>query len=236
MGKKHLTTGMGCVCLLFGALQDTFAQSGLHPGSSVFEKCVHVGDLYGDPRGGNSLPGKYYQIKAHAYLDKGDAKGALSMFEHAAYYGNKDALYEMAMMYLRGATKVSVDVPRGLAWMRLASEYHQSDAKIALQKMGSAITDEQRQTADSILLKLADDYSVSTTQRRVRLKFMRERGKAMTEIAGGGFVCQMDGTVIVGSQFYAQMNEEYADYASTMFGKVEVGPIEQVAAPTDDKK
>ena len=120
--------------------------------------------------------------------------------------------------------------------MRLASEYHQSDAKMALQKMDSALTDEQRQTADGILLKLRDDYSVSTTQRRVRLKFMRERGQAMTEIAGGGFVCQMDGTVIAGSQFYEQMNEEYADYASTMFGKVEVGPVEQVAAPSDDRK
>ncbi len=236
MSKVRLTTVLSCVCLLFGASQDTFAQSGLHPGSSVFEKCVHVGDPYGDPRGGNFLPGKYYRIKAHAYLDKGDAKGALGMFERAAYYGNKDALYEMAMMYLRGAPKISVDVSRGLAWMRLASEYQQSDAKTALRKMDSALTEEQRRAADSILLKLADDYSVSTTQRRARLKFMRERGQTMTELAGGGFVCQMDGTVVPGSQFYAQMNEEYADYASTMFGKVDVGPIEQVAAPPDNKK
>lgn len=234
--KVCLTIGLSCVCLLFGVLQGAFAQSGLRPGSSVFEKCVHVGDPHSDQRGGNFLPGKYYQIKAHAYLDKGDTEGALGMFERAAYYGNKDALYEMAMIYLRGATKISVDVPRGLAWMRLASEYQQSDAKTALQKMDSALTEEQRRAADSILLKLADDYSISTTQRRARLKFTRERGQTMTELAGSGFVCQMDGTVIPGSQFYAQMNEEYADYASTMFGKVDVGPIEEVAVPPDDKK
>src|SRR5579883_3284902 len=182
MGKARLAAGLICACLLVGASQDTFAQSGLSPGMSAFEKCIRVGDLHGDPRGGNFLPGKNYQMKAHAYLDKGDAKGALGMYQRAAYYGNKDALYEMAMMYLREANKVPVDIPRGLAWMKLASEYHQSEAKTALQKMDLALTDEQRHAADSILSKLAEDYSVSATQRRARLKFMRERSQVMAEV------------------------------------------------------
>jgi TPR repeat protein len=139
MGMTRLAAGPICACLLFGAPQSTFAQSGLMPGNSPFARCAHISDSGNDPRGGNFLPGKYFQIKAHKYLDNGDTTGALSMFEHAAYYGNKDAQYDMAMMYLRGASKVPVDVPRSVAWLKIASQYHQSDAARALQKIDSTL-------------------------------------------------------------------------------------------------
>ncbi|HEY2395629.1 MAG TPA: hypothetical protein VGH81_06600 [Rudaea sp.] len=235
MGMLRLAAGTICTCLLFVAAQSTFAQSGLMPGNSPFAKCARVIDPGGEPRGGNFLPGKYFQIKARAYLDKGDTTGALSMFEHAAYYGNKDAQYDMAMMYLRGATKVPVDVPRGVAWLKLASQYHQSDAVKALKEIDSALSGEQRQIAAGISRQFMGDYAVATTQRRARLKYERERGNAVIEMAGGGAVCEMDGTVVDGSRYYAKMDEEYADYMSTMFGRVNVEPIEQVSPPSEKK-
>ncbi len=235
MDMLRLAAGLICACLLFAASQGTFAQSGLMPGNSPFAKCARVIDPSGDARGGNFLPGKYFRIKALAYLDKGDTTGALSMFEHAAYYGNKDAQYDMAMMYLRGATKVSVDVPRGVAWLKLASQYRQADAERALQKIDSTLSNEQRLIADSISRKLAGDYAVATTRRRARLQYERERGSAVIQMAGGGAVCEMDGTVIDGSRYYAKIDEEYADYVSTMFGRVNVEAIEQVPTPADKK-
>jgi len=233
MGMPRLAAGPICACLLFGAAQSTFAQSGLMPGNSPFARCVHIRDSGSDPRGGNFLPGKYFQIKAHAYLDKGDTTGALSMFEHAAYYGNKDAQYDMAMMYLRGATKVPMDVPRGVAWLKIASQYHQSDAGSALQKIDSALSEEQRQIAGRISQDLTSDYAVATTQRRARLQYERERGSMVIQMTSGGSVCEMDGTVVDGSRYFAQMEDEYAEYVSTMFGRVNVEPIEQVPSPAD---
>jgi len=235
MGMPRLAAGSICACLLFLATQDTFAQSGLMPGNSPFAKCARIGDSGNDPRGGNFLPGKYFQIKAHAYLVKGDTTGALNMFEHAAYYGNKDAQYDMAMMYLHGATNVPVDVPRGVAWLKIASQYHQSDAKTALQKIDSALSEEQRQVADGISQKLTSDYAVATTQRRARLQYERERGSAVIQMTSGGAVCEMDGTIVDGSRYYAKMDDEYAEYVSTMFGRVKVEPIEQVPPPGDEK-
>lgn len=235
MGTLRPVVVLVCAWLVFGASQRTLAQSGLMPGNSPFARCARISDSGNDPRGGNFLPGKYFQVKAHRYLDNGDTTGALSMFEHAAYYGNKDAQYDMAMMYLRGAAKVPVDIPRGVAWLKTAAQYHQSDAQLALQKIESSLSAEQRRVADGISQELATDYAMATTRRRARLQYERERGNAVIQMTGGGAVCEMDGTIVDGSRYFARIEEEYADYASTMFGRVIVEPIEQVPGPSDKK-
>jgi len=236
MGMLRPVIALVCAGLAFGVSQGTLAQSGLMPGNSPFARCARIADWGNDPRGGNFLPGKYFQTKAHKYLDKGDTTGALSMFEHAAYYGNKDAQYEMAMMYLRGAAKIAPDVPRGIAWLKIAAQYHQSDALGALQKIDASLSDEQRRIADGISQKLATDYALATTRRRARLQYERERGNAVIQMTGGGAVCEMDGTIVEGSRYFARVDEEYAEYVSTMFGRVNVEPIEQVSPPPGDEK
>jgi hypothetical protein len=54
-------------------------------------------------------------------------------------------------------------------------------------------------------------------------------------MTSGGAVCEMDGTIVDGSRYYAKMDDEYAEYVSTMFGRVNVEPIEQVSSPADKK-
>ena len=68
-----------------------------------------------------------------------------------------------------------------------------------------------------------------------RTAHQRERGNAVIQMTGGGAVCEMDGTIVEGSRYFARIDEEYAEYVSTMFGRVNVEPIEQVPSAGDRK-
>jgi len=127
-----------------------------------------------------------------------------------------------------------MDIPRGVAWLQVAALYPQADAVKALQEIDVALSEEQRTSAREIAQQLGRDYAAATTQRRARLQYRRERSNAVIQMAGGGAICNMDGTSVDGTKFYAHIDEEFAEYMSTMFGQVTVEPIQQAPAP--DKK
>ena len=182
------------------------------------------------PSGGDVLPGKYYERQAQDYLDREDTTSALTAFQHAAYYGNKQAQYDLAMMYLKGAKKIPINAPLGIAWLRVATQYGEATAIAALGKLEPALTEEQREFSDRQFQKLVDRYGVATTRRRVMGTFQRARGLA----AFADWICT-DGEAMPSDTYVARINDEFAEYVTTMYGKVTVEPLQPVSGPGDKK-
>jgi TPR repeat protein len=188
-----------------------------------------------DITGGNYLPGKYFKLKADKYLDKDDPRQALEMYQHAAYYGNRDAQYALAMLYLKGADKVPIDIPRGVAWLQLAVAYKSTPAMDALQKISSGLSEAQRTAASEIFRKIGEDDSIDHTRQRVHARFVMERGVLIATANGNSSVCTPDGGSKRMDKYLAEKEEEYSDYYSTMYGTVDVGPLQSLPAPDHGK-
>lgn len=180
--------------------------------------------------GGNVFPGKYFERKASEYLSRDDATSALAALEHAAYYGNRDAQYRIAMFHLKGDKKIPIDVPLGVAWLQIGSQYGHSPSISALQKLESELTPEQQKASVRYLQNLKEKYSVAATRPRVMNLYQRERGLSIF----AEWVCK-DGVAIPGDKYIAEIDEEFTDYVTTMYGKVTVEPLETVPNPSDKK-
>jgi TPR repeat protein len=179
---------------------------------------------------GALLPGKYWEEQGSNRLDKEDAIGALEAFKIAAYYGNRDALYDVAMMYMKGAKKIQIDVPLGVAWLQLAKQYDQSLATDALVKLEPELTSDQRDASFRDFQNLVNKYGVSVTRPRVMKTFQLGRGHA----AFANWICY-DGLVMASDIYLQHADQDFADYVTTMFGRVTVEPLQPVAAPAPQK-
>ncbi|HEX3895432.1 MAG TPA: hypothetical protein VHW73_04410 [Rudaea sp.] len=179
---------------------------------------------------GALLPGKYWEEQANNRLEKDDAIGALEAFKIASYYGNRDALYDVAMMYMKGAKKIRADVSLGVAWLQIAKQYEQSLASEALRTLESALTDDQRDASTRDFKNLVSKYGVSVTRPRVMKTFQLGRGHA----AFANTVCY-DGLVMASDIYLQQVDQDFAEYVTTMFGKVIVEPLQPVSAPNSQK-
>jgi hypothetical protein len=184
----------------------------------------------GGPTGGNFLPGKYWEEEAEDRRYRDNLTGALEAYKHAAYYGNRDALYDIAMLYLKGAKKVSIDVPLGVAWLRLGTEYKHPPSTAALQKLEPALTPDERNRSSREYAVLAETYNVAVTRNRVMKTYQLERG----HIAFADWICR-DGMAVTRDTYIAEVEQEFTNYVTTMFGTVIVEPI-QPLAPDNEKK
>ena len=182
------------------------------------------------PSGGDVLPGKYYERQARDYLDDENTTSALTAFQHAAYYGNKQAQYALAMMYLKGAKKIEIDAPLGIAWLRVAAQYGEETAIAALGKLEPALTGEQRELSDRKFQTLVERYGVATTRHRVMGTFQRAKGLA----AFADWICT-DGEAMPSDTYVARINDEFTEYVTTMYGKVTVEPLQPLPGVGDKK-
>ena len=173
---------------------------------------------------GGVLPGKYFESQAKDYLDAENYTSALVAFKHAAYYGNKQAQYDLAMMYLKGAKKIAIDVPLGVAWLRVAALYGDETAIAARQNLEPALSGEQRELAERQFKTLIDQYGVTTTRHRVMSTFQRAKGLA----AFADWICT-GGEAVPSDTYVAQINEQFAEYVTAMYGKVTVEPIQPIS-------
>ncbi len=162
-------------------------------------------------------------------MDKDDTT-ALAAFEHAAYYGNKDAQFEIAMMRLKGTDKIPIDVPLGVAWLRIAAKYGHSPSVDALQKLEPELTPGQREASIRDFQNLEGKYGVAATRPRVMNAYQLERGHS----AFFQWICQ-DGVAMPTDKYLAQVDQEFTDYVSAMYGKVTVEPLQPVSVPDNEK-
>jgi TPR repeat protein len=79
----------------------------------------------------DARPGEYYFLEGARAFRKKEYTFAIQMYQVSASWAYKPAEYNLAVMYTRGQG-VPVDLPRGMAWIALASErneQHYVDAR-----------------------------------------------------------------------------------------------------------
>jgi hypothetical protein len=184
----------------------------------------------GGPSDDNFLPGKYWEEEAENRRYKENLVGALEAYKRAAYYGNRDALYDIAMLYLKGAARIPIDVAEGIAWLRVARQYDHALSIKALQKLEPSLTPDERDRSMREFAVLDEKYNVATTRNRVMKTYQLERGNIMF----ADYVCR-DGMAVTRDTFVAEIEQEFTNYVTTMFGTVTVEPIQPVP-PAEDKK
>ncbi len=75
-------------------------------------------------------------------LKKGSAIDAISNFEDAARYGNKDAQKLLGMIYIQGSG-VERDWPKGYAWLKLAATHGDNEAVSARDQVLAQLKPEE---------------------------------------------------------------------------------------------
>jgi hypothetical protein len=183
------------------------------------------------------FPGKYFQYKAQFYFKKGEISAATSMYEHAAYWGNKDAEYNLGMIYWLGADKQPADHIRAAAWFGIAAESHRELADRALKQIWDSLNEEQRRQANDVWADLDKKYGDKVTLPRMMRRYEDERQNVTGShvgFVGNVTVCLPDGTSVDGATYYAEMDKEYAEYVESLSGHVDVGPIEPTNRRADE--
>ena len=118
----------------------------------------------------DARPGEYYFLLAvHAYSKK-DFTFAIQMYEVAAAWAYKPAEYNLAIMYARGQG-VPVDLPRGMAWMALASERNEKRYVDAREVIYAEMTKEQFDQANVIWRELKKTYGDEVALRRAKARW-----------------------------------------------------------------
>lgn len=102
--------------------------------------------------------GQYYKTGIPNTRVKADAERAREMFSYAAsYFGNAEAQYNLARMYLDG-TGMPRDTKHGIRWLGLAAQKGQHQAQALLGQMLFNGDRSQRQVARGLMwLTLAQD-------------------------------------------------------------------------------
>ena len=113
--------------------------------------------------------GQYYLDGIPNSAVKADPERARQMFAYAAsYFGNADAQYRLARLYLDGKGGVDRDVKQAARWLGLAAQKGQYQAQAMLGSMlfkGEVVP---RQAARGLMwLTLARDSAVGTEDKRI---------------------------------------------------------------------
>src|SRR5690242_18600548 len=205
----------------------------------------------------NYLPGKYYERVALENMRHKDYRGALNAYQRAAYWGNKVAQYNLGQIYLHGLGRIRADPPRGVAWLGLADEEHQPDYDKALVNAYKALKPEERERAEGIWKQLQATYADKRTLARATQAFedayhSGRSGSATTEGDPNTYTFAIDGYNPAGNiqdeaELLSDLNElgmrngavslagywparkkEFANFVTSQFGHVEIGPIQQI--------
>jgi hypothetical protein len=224
--RLSLLTFLGAVVALLGVATPCRAGGASIIGSGPTGVCR----ASGGPSDDSFLPGKYWAEEAENRRYKDNAPGALEAYKHAAYYGNRNALYDIAMMYMKGAKRMPIDVAKGIAWLRVAEQYNHALSIKALHKLEPALSADERERSIREFAELDEKYNVAITRDRVMKTYQLERGNIMF----ADYVCR-DGTATPRDNFVAEIEQEFTNYVTAMFGTVTVEPIQPVAPSTDKK-
>lgn len=117
---------------------------------------VSLGEGIPDPPA-DFFPGKYYEWKAHSYLERKQYSAALDMFQLSGFWADKMSQYNAGVMLFNGIG-IPKDRPRGVAWMRIAAEAHEDLPVATYNAMLSELGDDERRQAFAIWHELDAKY------------------------------------------------------------------------------
>lgn len=187
------------------------------------------------------LPGDYYYCLASQEYGKGHIANAQKFFTTAASWASKPAQYVLGVMALNGDHQ-PVNRPLALAWLALASERPNSNFRQAYDTARQSSTAQDRKAAEALLAGMRPTYADATAAVRAERRYAD--GMAMlTRVAEkGGWYCPAGFTDLAkpvvnpGECPPAQDMVKVVDIAAVnvfdgWIGHVQVGPLQQVAAP-----
>ncbi len=133
--------------------------------------------LSGD--GGNTpeadaRPGEYYFLEGARAFRKKEYTFAIQMYQASASWAYKPAAYNLGVMYARGQG-VPVDLPRGMAWIALASERNEQHYVDAREAIYAELSKEQFDQANVIWRELKPTYGDAVALRRAKARWAEVR-------------------------------------------------------------
>lgn len=160
------------------------------------------------------LPGDYYFCAGNKALQGGNARKALDMYEVAASWGDKRAMFNLGLLLLRGEG-VPKNEPLGLAWLALAAERPKD--RIQREVLAGAWKSAKPETRDAanalwnqMKLKYADRVVLVRAQERYERE-TRELRRALQFDPFARFELGFDGSSSYGLTALAKLDEAAAE-------------------------
>ena len=122
-------------------------------------------------------PGEYYFLLGADAYRKRNYSFAIQMYEVSASWAYKPAEYNLGVMFARG-DGVPIDLPRGLAWMALASERNEKHYVDAREAVYAEMSKEQFEQANVIWRELKPTYGDDVALRRAKARWAQVRASA----------------------------------------------------------
>ena len=128
------------------------------------------------------LPGDYYFCAANKALQAGHAVKARAMYEEAARWGDKRAMFNLGLLLYRGGS-LPQDQPLGLAWLALAAE--RKDDSLQREVLVAAwieATPEIQDAANALWNGMKSEYADRFVLPRANERYEREIAQLRREL------------------------------------------------------
>ena len=174
MGARVVGHLLSCICALAVA-QAASAQSRPRHFDDIGRiLCAEGAERY--------LPGDYYFCAANKALQAGKTGKALVMYEDSAAWGDKRAMFNLGLLYLRG-DDMPRDEPLGLAWLALSAERPADQLhREVLAGAWTAASPETRSAADALWNRMKLKYADRVALVRAKQRYDRETALLRREL------------------------------------------------------
>ena len=174
MGARAWCRLLSCICALAVAQIASAQPRPGHFGDIGRIVCAEGAQRY--------LPGDYYFCAANKALQAGNTGKARAMYEESAAWGDKRAMFNLGLLYLRG-DGLRRDEPHGLAWLALSAE-RESDRlqREVLVGAWKAASPETRSAADALWNRMKLQYADRVALARARQHYDRETERLRREL------------------------------------------------------
>lgn len=190
------------------------------------------------------LPGDYYYCLATQSYGLQHYVEAQKFFTTAAGWASKPAQYVLGIMALDGDHQ-PMNRPLAAAWLALAAERPQSSFAAASATLDATLKPAERQAADRLLAQMRPTYGDAKAAVRAEKRYEQGMARLASLTGPGGHYC-MEGITTPADVSMANdpeqcppiqvMTKAIDQTAAKVFdgwtGHVNVGPLQQVSAPT----
>lgn len=174
MSARILGHLLSCICALAVAQVASAQSQPRHFGDIGRILCAEGTERY--------LPGDYYFCAANKALQAGKSGKALAMYAESAAWGDKRAMFNLGLLYLRGEG-VPRNEPLGLAWLALSAERMGDQLhREVLAGAWIAASPEARSAADALWNQMKPKYADRVALVRAKHRYDRETAQLRRDL------------------------------------------------------
>lgn len=174
--------------------------------------------------------GNYFLAKGEQAFKRGRLESARNNWDISAYWGHKIAQYNLGLMYFKGVG-VTVDRPRGVAWLALAAERGDAPLENALEWAYAQLTPAEVDYAnklwrDELKPRYADAVAMPRAMSLWRMDLVTMTGSHLGHTIGNMTVLDFaNGETIDGMLWQRKLHEAGGPYPNPIYPRVEVGDL-----------